>query len=90
MAVQLTIGEYLFSQDFGGQRLWMSVGWGLSAVLVGRLVDLANRATILQDFSVAFNVMLDALMADFVTLGYGEVRNEFSINYDRVFFFFKW
>ena len=64
----------------------MSVGWGLSAVLVGRLVDLANRDTILQDFSVAFNVMLAALLADFVTLGYVEVRNEFSIIYDMVFF----
>ncbi len=48
----------LAGEDFGRQRIWMSVGWGSSGAIVGRLLD---QGAFVQDCSVAFNCFTVAM-----------------------------
>ena len=49
--------NHISGETFGHQRLWASVGWGSSALLVGYLVDLASADQLLFDYSPAFGVL---------------------------------
>ena len=49
--------NHISGETFGHQRLWGSVGWGSSALLVGYLVDLASADQLLFDYSPAFGVL---------------------------------
>ena len=52
-------------QQFGAQRLWGSVGWGISALFTGYLVDAASDGKLLFDYSIAFKIMFVCFLADF-------------------------
>ena len=51
------VQNHVSGETFGHQRLWASVGWGLSALIVGYLVDQASESKLLFDYSPAFTVM---------------------------------
>lgn len=44
-------------ETFGHQRLWASVGWGSSAILVGYMVDQFSSDSLLYNYTPAFAVM---------------------------------
>ena len=50
------------------------LGWGISAICVGYLVDVASQNSLLYDYSIAFNVMLVCWIADAVVVGKLSVR----------------
>ncbi len=60
-------------EDFGHQRLWASVGWGLSSVLVGYLVDRDSRQSINFDYSTPLIIFVVLMMADVVVVGFWKV-----------------
>ena len=56
-------------ETFGHQRLWASVGWGSSALLVGYLVDLASETKLQFDYGPAFNTMAVIWFLDILVVG---------------------
>jgi hypothetical protein len=58
------VQDHESGETFGHQRLWASVGWGSSALLVGYLVDLASADSLLFNYAPAFTVMAIAWMID--------------------------
>ena len=58
------VQNHVSGETFGHQRLWASVGWGLSALIVGYLVDIASESRLLFDYSPAFTVMTVLLIID--------------------------
>ncbi len=60
-------------EDFGGQRLWASVGWGICSVMVGYLIDLDSRDKLLFDYSTPMKIFLLFLLADMVVVGFWKV-----------------
>lgn len=42
---------------FGKQRLWGSIGVGISTVLAGYLVDILSTSTIIKDYSILIYLM---------------------------------
>ena len=69
--------NHVSGETFGHQRLWASVGWGSSALIVGYLVDLASADKLLFDYSPAFKVMAILWIIDVFVINKLPVR--FSI-----------
>lgn len=55
-------------ETFGHQRLWASIGWGSSALLVGYLVDVASAEKLLYDYTPAFGIMTVLLILDVLAI----------------------
>ena len=56
-------------ETFGHLRLWASVGWGSSALIVGYMVDAASADKLLYDYSPAFKAMTILWILDIIVLG---------------------
>lgn len=78
--------------QYGKQRLWGTVSYGLGAVLTGYIVDLANNPQDdYIDFSCCFYLMLSLMICDFVAVTQTELRKTPSSNniIKNVTFLFK-
>ena len=60
--------NHISGETFGHQRLWASVGWGSSALLVGYLVDLASADQLLFDYGPAFQVLVFLWILDIIII----------------------
>ena len=54
---------------YGQQRMWASIGWGVSAICVGWVVDQASQTSLLYNYTFAFNVMLMLWIGDAIVVG---------------------
>ncbi|XP_069959659.1 major facilitator superfamily domain-containing protein 6-A-like isoform X2 [Cherax quadricarinatus] len=61
--------------EYGQQRLWGTVGWGLSAIVSGALVDWYSKGLLQKDYWPAHVLTVVFLMADLVVVA----RLKFSI-----------
>jgi len=41
-------------QDYGVQRLWGALGWGISAIIAGYLIDIASFGKMAKDYTPSF------------------------------------
>ncbi|XP_064099196.1 major facilitator superfamily domain-containing protein 6-like [Macrobrachium nipponense] len=67
------IGDAL--HKYGEQRLWGTLGWGISAVAGGALVDWYSRGMLKPDYAPAYSIAVVFLTIDLVIVG----RLRFSI-----------
>ena len=68
----MTIINFIYvnsGETFGHLRLWASVGWGSSALIVGYMVDTASTDKLLYDYSPAFKAMTILWILDIIVLG---------------------
>ena len=63
------VEDHFSGETFGHQRLWASVGWGSSALIVGYVVDNASSERLLFDYSPAFIVMTILWTIDIFVIG---------------------
>lgn len=61
------------NQHYGNQRMYASAGWGVSAMIVGHLMDRASSRSLLSDYTLGFEVMLVAWVADVVAISFMKV-----------------
>ncbi|XP_059489344.1 major facilitator superfamily domain-containing protein 6-A isoform X2 [Neocloeon triangulifer] len=73
MAVVVSIGDAICFEllgskpaNYGKQRVWGSVGWGIFSVLAGFLVDEFSQGRTEKDYSVVFYMCLIILSVDFL------------------------
>ena len=67
-------------QHYGTQRMYASAGWGVSAMIVGHLMDRASSKSLLSDYTLGFEVMLVAWLADAVAISFMKVHSSFKAN----------
>jgi len=72
----LTVGS---KESYGDQRLWASIGWGISAVLVGAAIDLSSVDHLLVNYTPGFAIFslanaLDLLVVNFIQLNNTESK----------------
>ncbi len=60
-------------EDFGKQRLWGSVGWGLCSILVGHIVDVNSKDRLDFDYSTSLNIFIFTILLDAVVVGFWKV-----------------
>ena len=56
-------------ESYGQQRLWASFGYGLAAIVGGKLVDLYSSGDLLFDYRIAYDLLFVAWLADIVVVG---------------------
>lgn len=67
--------------QFGKQRVWFSVAWGIISVATGYIVELANmNSKGKTDFSICFYLMLPLMIIDIIVLKFTDMRKEKSSN----------
>ena len=55
-------------QDYGVQRMWGAIGWGLSAILAGYLIDLASIGKMMKDYTPSFYLVFFLLAINVVSV----------------------
>ncbi|XP_011686883.1 PREDICTED: major facilitator superfamily domain-containing protein 6 [Wasmannia auropunctata] len=53
-------------KDYGKQRMWGSIGFGIFGVSAGYLIDLSSKGQYEKDYTCIFYIMLVAMIADIV------------------------
>ncbi|XP_012279437.1 major facilitator superfamily domain-containing protein 6 [Orussus abietinus] len=74
MAVVVSIGDTIClnilgeerKREYGKQKLWGSIGFGIFGVLAGYLVDVFSRGHAEKDYSCIFFIMLTAMILDII------------------------
>ncbi|XP_040579581.1 major facilitator superfamily domain-containing protein 6 isoform X1 [Lepeophtheirus salmonis] len=61
---------------YGQQRTWNSIGWGISALLMGKLMDIYNQDKLLFDYSPVFNSMLILWTLDIIVIGFLQIPDD--------------
>ncbi|XP_067134765.1 major facilitator superfamily domain-containing protein 6-A-like [Centruroides vittatus] len=65
--------------QFGKQRMWLSIGWGVISACTGYIVELANMNNKGKtDFSVCFYMMLPLMLLDVIILGFTDMKKDKS------------
>ena len=80
-------------QHYGTQRMYASAGWGISAMIVGHLMDSASSQSLLSDYTLGFEVMLVAWLADAVAISFMKVFQSilfFGEKQTSYFILFSW
>jgi len=68
-------------EDFGKQRCWGSISWGLFSILGGALVDYFSVSDIHKNYSPIYYLCLIIVMCDFVVAYKIKVRYLYLIHY---------
>lgn len=55
-------------QDFGVQRMWGAIGWGLSAILAGYLIDMVSLGKMVKDYTPSFYLVFFILAINVVAV----------------------
>jgi len=73
MAVVVSVGDAICFEllgdtpgNYGNQRMWGSIGWGLFSLMTGFIVDKASEGTPYKNYLPAFYIMLCFLFFDVV------------------------
>lgn len=67
--------------QFGKQRVWLSIGWGIISMATGYIIELVNvNNKGKTDFSICFYLMLSLMVVDIIVLNFTEMRKEKSSN----------
>ncbi|XP_023238111.1 major facilitator superfamily domain-containing protein 6-like [Centruroides sculpturatus] len=67
--------------QFGKQRYLLSLGWGISSIGTGYIVELANANNAGKtNFSISYYIMLPLIIFDIITLAFTDMRKEKSSN----------
>lgn len=64
------------AKDYGKQRLWGSVGWGIFAVTSGLILDAISQGQIKKNYTPAFYFMI-------VFLGFN-IYSSYNLKYEQV------
>ncbi|XP_067134699.1 major facilitator superfamily domain-containing protein 6-like isoform X2 [Centruroides vittatus] len=63
--------------QFGKQRVWYSIGWGIVQLATGYVVELANEGNEGKtDFSICFYVMLPLKFIDIIIVSFTDIKKE--------------
>ncbi|XP_023238122.1 major facilitator superfamily domain-containing protein 6-like isoform X2 [Centruroides sculpturatus] len=63
--------------QFGKQRVWLSIGWGIIQLTTGYVVELANKGNDGKtDFSICFYVMLPLKFIDIIVVSFTDMKKE--------------
>ncbi|XP_067134698.1 major facilitator superfamily domain-containing protein 6-like isoform X1 [Centruroides vittatus] len=63
--------------QFGKQRVWLSIGWGIIQLVTGYVVELVNEGNEGKtDFSICFYVMLPLNFINIIILHFADMRKE--------------
>ena len=54
--------------DYGRQRLWGALGWGLFAVIAGYLIDLASIGKTMKDYTPSFYLVFILLAINVISV----------------------
>lgn len=53
------------SEDYGKQKCWSSVGWGISSILIGGLIDLISIGKQEKNYSLIFYSCMTFTLCNF-------------------------
>lgn len=53
-------------KDYGKQKMWGSIGFGIFGISTGYLIDLSSKGKYEKDYTCIFYIMLVAMIADIV------------------------
>lgn len=53
-------------KDYGKQKMWGSIGFGIFGISAGYLIDLSSKGQYKKDYTCIFYIMLVAMIADIV------------------------
>ena len=54
--------------DYGVQRLWGALGWGLFAIIAGYLIDLASIGKAMKDYTPSFYLVFILLAINILSV----------------------
>jgi exosortase/archaeosortase len=53
-------------EDYGKQRVWGSIGWGIFSMIAGFLVDETSKGQTEKNYAVVFYMALGIILIDFL------------------------